>query len=164
MSRVPDSPAFDAEIQRLYVARQLWHKQSGLEMVHLDVEKALVLAQWQRSQEGDDLAFCIRQVLEFLNPDRGSQLRLLLSECSHRLKGTGHRKTKMDLAIEALQLPDEPAKSDDSDKSDQVRPVCDRCGGPGPLSAAGDVLWPPGLCAGCAQDYSERVRRRGTTG
>lgn len=76
-----------------------------------------------------------------------------------RIVRTGTRCV-FELVPEGQQARDVSPPADgsaDSDKSDQVRPVCEACGGPGPLSEVTEKLWPPHLCASCVRTYSERV-------
>lgn len=94
--------AFDAEIERLQAARKSWHESMKLPMAHADLERELTIAQWQRSQTGDDLADCIREVIRFLKPQKQSVLDALLWESVHRLSGKKTRKMEMDRRIEQL--------------------------------------------------------------
>jgi hypothetical protein len=98
----PVLSAFDDAIARIYEARKLWHEQGKLSVFSADMERSLALAQWQRSQTGDDLAEWIRELIEFLRPADQSQIALVLWEVFHRIKGTPHRKMKMDRAVEKL--------------------------------------------------------------
>jgi hypothetical protein len=94
--------AFEADIERLQAARKSWHESMKLPMAHEDLEREMTIAQWQRSQTGDDLAECIREVIRFLKPQKQSVLDALLWESVHRLSGKKTRKMEMDRRIEQL--------------------------------------------------------------